>query len=80
MPSESATTINLGSKNYDLWHTFRNLHNFTEAGRRALNQAVYAALAPGGANGMFDHTRRHIEEDEPENWRRMDPAQTIHKT
>ncbi len=69
--------IDLGSGEFDLVLTFRNLHNFTESGRRAINQAAFDALVPGGAYGVVDHTRRHMEAEEAENWRRMDPVQMI---
>jgi len=61
----------------DLALTFRNLHNLTETGRRQLNEAVFAALKPGGHYGVVDHTRRHMQRDEYENWRRLDPVLAI---
>ena len=61
----------------DLTLTFRNLHNFTESGRRHMNEAAFRALEPGGLYGVVDHTRRHMEPDWVENWRRMDPVQMI---
>lgn len=61
----------------DLVLTFRNLHNFTESGRAEMNRAVYGALRPGGLYGVVDHTRRHMEPDWSENWRRMDPVLMI---
>jgi predicted methyltransferase len=57
--------------------TFRNYHNFDAAGRAALNKAVHDALKPGGIYGVVDHTRRHMQEDDPENGRRMDPVLAI---
>lgn len=67
----------LGVRDADLVLTFRNLHNFTPQGRQNLNRAVFNALKPGGLYGAVDHTRRHNEPDNPENWRRMDPVQAI---
>lgn len=67
----------LGVKDADLVLTFRNLHNFTPAGRANLNKAVFEALKPGGLYGVLDHTRRHNEPDNTENWRRMDPVLAI---
>jgi len=64
-------------KNIDLALTFRNLHNFTEEGRRGMNEAVFKALRKGGLYGVVDHTRRHMQADDNENWRRMDPVQMI---
>jgi len=61
----------------DLALTFRNLHNMTESGRRDVNQAVFDALKSGGLYGVVDHTRRHMQADYVENWRRMDPVEMI---
>jgi predicted methyltransferase len=67
----------LGVEGADLVLTFRNYHNFDAAGRASLNQAVYDALKPGGIYGVVDHTRRHMQGDDPENRRRMDPVLVI---
>ncbi len=64
-------------KNVDMVFTFRNYHNFDEAGRMALNKAVYKILKPGGIYAVVDHTRRHMESDTPENRRRFDPVLAI---
>jgi predicted methyltransferase len=61
----------------DLALTFRNLHNMTEEGRRLLNDEVFRVLKSGGYYGVKDHTRRHMQADDNENWRRMDPVQMI---
>jgi len=61
----------------DMVLTFRNYHNFGAKGRMAMNKAAFAALKPGGIYGVVDHTRRHMEEDSPENGRRVDPALAI---
>ncbi|MDZ7669307.1 MAG: methyltransferase [Gammaproteobacteria bacterium] len=61
----------------DLALTFRNLHNMTEAGRRGVNEEVFRVLKSGGHYGVVDHTRRHMQDDYYENWRRMDPVQMI---
>jgi len=61
----------------DLALTFRNLHNMTEAGRRGVNEEVFRVLKRGGHYGVVDHTRRHMQDDYYENWRRMDPVQMI---
>jgi predicted methyltransferase len=63
----------------DLVLTFRNAHNLTPLGRRALNEAAFEALRPGGHYGVIDHTRRHMEPDGPENSRRVDPVRLIHE-
>lgn len=70
-------TFSLGVKDLDLVLTFRNYHNLTPAARASLNQAVFAALKSGGHYGIVDHTRRHNEPDNPENWRRVDPVLVI---
>lgn len=69
--------FSLGVKDADLVLTFRNLHNFTVASRPNLHKAVFNALKPGGLYGVLDHTRRHNEPDNTENWRRVDPVQAI---
>lgn len=61
----------------DMVLTFRNLHNFTADGRAAINASAFAALKPGGHYGVVDHTRRHMQEENQENWRRMDPVLAI---
>lgn len=61
----------------DLALTFRNMHNFDEEGRQNMNRAVFEALKSGGHYGVVDHTRRHMQEDNDEVWRRMDPVQII---
>jgi len=69
----------LGSEAYDAVLTFRNLHNLTPAARATLDRAVFAALRPGGVYGVVDHTRRHMQPDDPENRRRLDPVRVIHE-
>lgn len=61
----------------DLALTFRNLHNYTEEGRLAIAQAVFGSLKPGAHYGVVDHTRRHMQRDDVENGRRMDPVMMI---
>ena len=61
----------------DLVLTFRNVHNFDPAGRKAMHEASLAVLKPGGHYGVVDHTRRHMDDDNSETWRRMDPVQVI---
>ena len=63
--------------NLDLVVTFRNMHNFTPAGRAAVNAATFEALRPGGLYGVIDHTRRHMEPSTAENRRRADPVEMI---
>ena len=61
----------------DLVVTFRNYHNFTPAARMAVNESAFDALKPGGFYGIVDHTRRHMEPDDTENGRRVDPVLLI---
>jgi predicted methyltransferase len=61
----------------DIVFTFRNYHNFAAEGRAAMNDAVFAALKPGGIYAVVDHTRRHMEADNNENRRRVDPVLVI---
>jgi predicted methyltransferase len=61
----------------DMVLTFRNMHNFDASGRARVNKAVFAVLKPGGLYGIVDHTRRHMERDNRENRRRLDPVLAI---
>ena len=76
-PRYQITDVDFGSEKFDLVLTFRNLHNFDQAGRQALNEAAFRALKPGGGYGVVDHTRRHMQGESDENWRRMDPVLVI---
>ena len=67
----------LGVSNIDMALTFRNVHNFDADSRARVNSAVFDALKPGGLYGVVDHTRRHMEADDPENRRRIDPVLVI---
>jgi len=69
--------LTLDTKDIDLVLTFRNLHNLTEETRSTLNREVFRVLKSGGLYGVIDHTRRHMQSDNSENWRRMDPVQAI---
>lgn len=76
-PLFQITDLDFGSEQFDMALTFRNLHNFNEVGRKAIDEAVFRALKPGGRYGAVDHTRRHMQADTYENWRRMDPVLAI---
>ena len=69
--------LSFGVKNLDMVLTFRNMHNFTTEGRANINQATYDALKSGGLFGVVDHTRRHMQSEGGENWRRIDPVEVI---
>ncbi len=67
----------LGVEGADIVFTFRNYHNFAAEGRATMNSAVFDALKPGGIYAVVDHTRRHMESDNSENRRRVDPVLAI---
>jgi len=67
----------LSVEDADMVLTFRNYHNFGADGRAAMNRAVFDALKPGGIYAVVDHTRRHMQADDSENRRRMDPVLAI---
>ena len=73
----TASNTDLGVEDVDMVLTFRNYHNFDEQSRAALNASVFKALRSGGIYGVVDHTRRHMQADDPENRRRMDPVLAI---
>lgn len=64
-------------RNVDLVLTFRNYHNFSMEARAVLDREVFKVLKPGGHYGIIDHTRRHMEPNNPENIRRVDPVEVI---
>lgn len=66
-----------GVSEIDLVVTFRNLHNFDADSRARVNRQVFKALKRGGLYGVVDHTKRHMEPDNPENRRRIDPILVI---
>lgn len=72
-------TEGLGVTGVDMVLTFRNYHNFDAEGRAAMNKAAFDALKPGGVYAVVDHTRRHMEQDNSENRRRIDPVLAIHE-
>lgn len=67
----------LGVKKADMVLTFRNYHNFSEQGRKEMNDAAWNALKVGGVYGVVDHTRRHMQANDNENGRRFDPVLAI---
>jgi len=75
----SLKTDGLGVTGLDMVLTFRNYHNFGDAGRSAMNKAAFDALKSGGIYAVVDHTRRHMEGDSNENRRRIDPVLAIHE-
>ena len=73
----NALGLTLDVKRLDMVLTFRNLHNMAAPSRDLLNREAFKALKSGGVYGVVDHTRRHMQADTSENWRRMDPVQMI---
>ena len=69
--------LTFNAEGMDMVLTFRNLHNFTPDGRAAINASAFTALKSGGYYGVVDHTRRHMQKENDENWRRMDPVLAI---
>ncbi|MCH9696256.1 MAG: methyltransferase [Gammaproteobacteria bacterium] len=69
--------FDFGVDNLDMILTFRNLHNFGAEGRAIMNAEVFRSLRKGGLYGVVDHTRRHMESNNNENRRRIDPVLVI---
>ena len=67
----------LGVSNMDMVFTFRNYHNFDDAGRAKMNEVAFAALKSGGIYAVVDHTARHMEGYNNSNRRRFDPVKAI---
>lgn len=72
-----AKETGLGLTDVDMVFTFRNYHNFDAASRDAINNSVFVALKSGGVYALVDHTRRHMQKDDNENGRRVDPVLAI---
>lgn len=66
-----------GVSDIDMVLTFRNLHNFDPESRARMNAQVFNVLKSGGLYGVVDHTKRHMEPEDPENRRRIDPVLVI---
>ena len=66
-----------GVSDVDMVLTFRNMHNFGRESRDRMNSQVFKALKSGGYYGVVDHTKRHMEPDNYENRRRIDPVLVI---
>ncbi|MBC53775.1 MAG: methyltransferase [Gammaproteobacteria bacterium] len=69
--------FNFAVDDLDMVLTFRNLHNMNAQSRAHLNDAIFDSLSTGGLYGVIDHTRRHLELDDRENGRRLDPVLMI---
>ena len=66
-----------GISGVDMVLTFRNVHNFDAESRGRMNRAVFDVLKSGGLYGVVDHTKRHMEPENPENRRRIDPVLVV---
>ena len=66
-----------GLSDIDMVLTFRNVHNFDAESRARLNSQVFEVLKSGGLYGVVDHTKRHMEPENRENRRRIDPVLVI---
>jgi predicted methyltransferase len=66
-----------GVSDVDMVLTFRNMHNFDAESRARINTQVFKVLKPGGLYGVVDHTKRHMEPENHENRRRIDPVLVI---
>lgn len=69
--------FDFGVRDLDMVLTFRNVHNFGSETRALMHHEVFEALRSGGVYGIVDHTRRHMEPDNHENRRRIDPVLVI---
>ena len=69
--------FDFGVRDLDMVLTFRNVHNFGAEGRALMHREAFEALKSGGVYGVVDHTQRHMEPDNPENRRRIDPVLVI---
>ncbi|MEM7501177.1 MAG: methyltransferase [Pseudomonadota bacterium] len=61
----------------DMFLNIREYHNLHGEERGEFNRAVFDALVPGGRYVVIDHTRRHNQADNSENWRREDPVAVL---
>ncbi len=69
--------FDFGVSDLDMVLTFRNMHNFDTESRERMNRQVFRALKSGGLYGVVDHTKRHMEPENVENRRRIDPVVVI---
>lgn len=69
--------VDFKTKDLDMFLNIREYHNLHGEERAEFNLAVFKALKPGGTYVVIDHTRRHMQADSPENWRREDPVKVL---
>jgi len=71
------SNVDFELSNIDAVLTFRNYHNLSFDTRTKINEQALKALKPGGIYGIVDHTRRHMQSENDENGRRIDPVLVI---
>ncbi|WP_370979814.1 class I SAM-dependent methyltransferase [Agaribacterium sp. ZY112] len=64
-------------RDVDMLLCIREYHNFSGGDRMVFNKQAFKALKPGGRYVVIDHTRRHMQKDTYENYRREDPVDVI---
>jgi predicted methyltransferase len=69
--------LDLGVNDADLVLNIREYHNFNAEDRARLNQTSFDTLRSGGRYVLIDHSRRHMQPEEPPLSRREDPVQVI---
>jgi predicted methyltransferase len=69
--------LDLGVNDADLVLNIREYHNFNAEDRARLNQTTFDILRSGGRYVLIDHSRRHMQPEEPPLSRREDPVQVI---
>lgn len=69
--------VDFKTDDLDMFLNIREYHNLQGEERGEFNDAVFEALKPGGTYVVIDHTRRHMQADDPENWRREDPVKVL---
>ena len=69
--------FDIGVSDLDMVLPFRNVHNFPEQRLMMMHKPSVDALRSGGVYGIVYHTQRHMEPDNPENRRRIDPVLVI---
>ena len=69
--------LNLGINDADIFLNIREYHNFYAEDKARINQTVFDTLKSGGRYVVIDHSRRHMQPEEPPLSRREDPVQVI---
>ena len=69
--------LDLGINDADLFLNIREYHNFNAEDKARLNQTAFETLKSGGRYVVIDHSRRHMQPEQPPLQRREDPVQVI---